>query len=156
ALRSDACSQSAGGSSIQHVTWRMAFVSPGVRGQFLQGSSVGRITRSTLRRRLALHLLYDRKRSVSSRADNETSALPGYSLLDRDRGVSEVCAEFLRGLLLALANPSPVNNQTVLISNTIDFDRPEGEFAEIHQKPPFESGLCACTDGSSSTPASDP
>ena len=54
--------------------------------------------------RLALHIVHHGKRSVSSRADYEPPALPGYSLFDRDWRVTELCSELLGRFLPALAN----------------------------------------------------
>src|ERR1700694_4581352 len=82
--------------------------------------------------RLEFHLVHHRKRSVSSRADYEALALPGYLFLDRDRGMSELLAEFFRGLLLALANPAAVNDDVTFIGNAINFDSTEVKFAEVH------------------------
>jgi hypothetical protein len=66
--------------------------------------------------RLEFHLVHHRKRSISSRADYEALALPGYLFLDRDRGTSELFAEFFRGLLLALANPAAVKELSRYLS----------------------------------------
>ncbi len=66
--------------------------------------------------RLEFHLVHHRKRSISSRADYEALALPGYLFLDRDRGMSELLAEFFRGLLLALANPAAVKELSRYLS----------------------------------------
>jgi hypothetical protein len=41
---------------------------------------------------------------------------PGYLFLDRDRGTSELLAEFFRGLLLALANPAAVKELSRYLS----------------------------------------
>src|SRR6266478_2497771 len=82
--------------------------------------------------RLEFHLVHHRKRSISSRADYEALALPGYLFLDRDRGTSELLAEFFRGLLLALANSAAVNDDVTFIGNVIDFDSTEVKFAEVH------------------------
>src|SRR6266851_5210111 len=82
--------------------------------------------------RLEFHLVHHRKRSVSSRADYEALALPGYLFLDRDRGMSELLAESFRGLLLALANPAAVNDDVTFIGNAINFDSTEVKFAEVH------------------------
>src|SRR5882724_3084074 len=82
--------------------------------------------------RLEFHLVHHRKRSISSRADYEALALPGYLFFDRDRGMSEFLAEFFRGLLLTLANPAAVNDDVTFIGNAINFDSTEVKFAEVH------------------------
>ena len=82
--------------------------------------------------RFEFHLVHHRKRSISSRADYEALALPGYLFLDRDRGVSELLAESFRGLLLALANPATVNDDVTFINNAINFYSTEVKFAEVH------------------------
>jgi len=46
----------------------------------------------------------------------------GISSLDRYRGVSELLAEFLRGLLPALANLAAVDNHIMFETNAINFD----------------------------------
>src|SRR5712692_216839 len=81
--------------------------------------------------RLEFHLVHHRKRSISSRADYEALAFPGYLFLDRERSMSELLAEFFRGLLLALANPAAVNDDVTFIGNVIDFDSTEVKFAEV-------------------------
>src|ERR1700732_2692443 len=86
--------------------------------------------------RLEFHLVHHRKRSISSRADYEPFALPGYLFLDRDRGMSELLAEFFRRLLLALANPAAVNDDVTFISSAINFDSTVVKFAEVHGKAP--------------------
>src|SRR6266851_7148338 len=82
--------------------------------------------------RLKFHLVHHRKRSISSRANHEALAIPGYLFLDRDRGMSELLAESFRGLLLALANPASVNDEVTFIGNAINFDSTEVKFAEVH------------------------
>jgi hypothetical protein len=84
--------------------------------------------------RLEFHLVHHRKRSISSRADYEALALPGYLFLDRNRGMSELLAESFRGLLLALANPAAVNDDVTFIGNAINFDSTEVKFAEVHSR----------------------
>src|SRR6266404_7220944 len=84
--------------------------------------------------RLEFHLVHHRKRSISSRADYEALAFPGYLFLDRERSMSELLAEFFRGLLLALANPAAVNDDVTFIGNAIDFDSTEVKFAEVHKR----------------------
>src|SRR6266851_4197332 len=71
---------------------------------------------------LGFHLVHYRKRAIVSRAYYEAFALPGYLLLDRDRSVSELPPEFLRGLLLALANLAPLDNYIVLVRNAVNGD----------------------------------
>ncbi len=73
---------------------------------------------------LAFHLVHHRKRFISSRADYEALALPGYLLLERYRGVSELLAEFLRGLLPALANLAAVDNHIMFVTNAINLIEP--------------------------------
>src|SRR5579864_3715569 len=82
--------------------------------------------------RLEFHLVHHRKRSISSGADYEALALPGYLFLDRNRGMSELLAESFRGLLPALANPAAVNDDLTFIGNAINFDSTEVKFAEVH------------------------
>jgi hypothetical protein len=84
--------------------------------------------------RLEFHLVHHRKRSISSRADYEALALPGYFFLDRDWGMSELLPESFRELFLALANPAAVNDDVTFISNAINFDSTEVKFAEVHGK----------------------
>jgi hypothetical protein len=75
--------------------------------------------------RLEFHLVHHRKRSISSRAYYEASALPGYLFFNRDRGVSELLAESFRGLLFARANPAAVNDDVTFMGNAINFDSTE-------------------------------
>jgi hypothetical protein len=82
--------------------------------------------------RLEFHFVHHRKRSISSRADYEAFALPGYLFRNRDRGMSELLAEFFRGLFLALANPAAVNDDVTFIGNAINLDSTEVKFAEVH------------------------
>src|SRR6266851_9782293 len=82
--------------------------------------------------RFTFHLVHHRKRSISSGADYEASALPGHLLLNRDRSVPELLAEFLGGLLLALANLAAVDDHVIFEGDTVDFDRTEVKFAEVH------------------------
>ena len=46
--------------------------------------------------------------------------------------MSELLAEFFRGLFLALANPAAVNDDVTFINNAINFDSTEVKFAEVH------------------------
>src|SRR5258708_17192700 len=50
--------------------------------------------------------------------------------------MSELLAEFFRGLLLALANPAAVNHDVTFIGNAINFDSTEVKFAEVHRESP--------------------
>src|SRR5216683_540718 len=86
--------------------------------------------------RFEFHLVHHRKRSISSRANHEALAIPGYLFLDRDRGMSELLAKSFRGLLLALANPASVNDDVTFIGNAINFDFTEVKFAEVHDGNP--------------------
>ena len=81
---------------------------------------------------LEFYLLHHGKRSISSGAEYEALALPGYRFLDRDRGMSELLAESFRGLLLAPANPAAVNDDVTFISNAINFNCTEVKLGEVH------------------------
>src|SRR6266571_7372767 len=87
---------------------------------------------------LALHVVHHRQGARSS-ADDQATALPGDLLFHGDRGVSELFAEFLRGLLLTLAHVPTVDHHVVLISNAVDSDRTKGKLLEAHTIPP---GYC--------------
>jgi hypothetical protein len=69
--------------------------------------------------RLEFHVVHHRKRSVSSRANHEVLAFPGYLFLDRERGMSELLAESFRGLLLGAAafRPAARSGRSQLGSN---------------------------------------
>src|SRR5713226_3661145 len=71
---------------------------------------------------LAFHLGHHRKRAISSRADYEAFALPGISSSTDTGAVSELLAEFLRGLFPALANLAAVDNHIMFETNAINFD----------------------------------
>jgi hypothetical protein len=45
--------------------------------------------------------------------------------------MSELLAEFLRGLLLALANPALVNDDVMFIGDAINFNSTELKFAKL-------------------------
>jgi len=95
----------------------MAFVPFGLDGKCLDSFVRGQNQQIDFSAaRLEFHLVHHRKRSISSRADYEALALPGYLFLDRDRGTSELLAEFFRGLLLALANPAAVKELSRYLS----------------------------------------
>src|SRR6266851_8721307 len=86
--------------------------------------------------RFEFHLVHHRKRSISSCANHEALAIPGYLFLDRDRGMSELLAKSFRRLLLALANPAAVDDEVTFIGNAINFDSTEVKFAEVHGEAP--------------------
>src|ERR1700739_4541914 len=87
-------------SPRQHVTWRMALVPLGWLASVSIASSVGKISRSTFRR--SASGLTSFHQSISARTDYEALALPGHFFLDRNRGMSELLAEFFRGFFLRL------------------------------------------------------
>src|SRR4029453_16987942 len=80
---------------------------------------------------LAAHILHHRQRSRPG-ADDQSAALPGDLLFHRNRCVSELIAEFLRGLLLPLSHLPAVDHHVVLIGHTVDPDRTKGKLLEAH------------------------
>ncbi len=78
-----------------------------------------------------LHVVHHRQGARSS-ADDQATALPGDLLFQGDRGVSELLAEFLRGLLPTFAHIRTVDHHVVLISNAVDSDRTKGKLLDAH------------------------
>src|ERR1039458_5152460 len=79
----------------------------------------------------SLQVLHDRQGAAAG-TDHEAPAFPRDLLFERERRVAEVLAEFLGRLLYALAHLSAVDYHVVVIGNTVDAERAEGERLEAH------------------------
>jgi hypothetical protein len=107
--------------------------SPGLVGKFLDSFVRGQNQQNDFSAaRLDFLLVHHRERPISSRANHEALAIPGYLFLDRERGMSELLAESFRGFLLALANRAVVNDYVTFVRNAINFDSTEVKFAEVY------------------------
>src|SRR4029453_2905523 len=84
---------------------------------------------------LAPHIVHPRQRSRPG-ADDQPAALPGDLLFHSNRCVSELIAEFLRGLLLPLSHLPAVDHHVVLIGHAVDPDRTKGTLLEAHTNLP--------------------
>jgi len=89
-------------------------------------SAVGRMTRSTLRRRASSRTSFIAGcRATGTGADHQSAASPGDVLADRQRGVPVRAAEpFGRGFL-ALADISAVDDRVVMVGYVVDSYRTE-------------------------------
>jgi hypothetical protein len=70
-------------------------------------------------------LLHHRQRAISTGADHQPAAPPGYAFRDRERGVPVRAAELPGGGLLALADLPAVDDQVVIVGHAVDSHRAE-------------------------------
>jgi hypothetical protein len=75
--------------------------------------------------------------AVRAGSDHEALAFPRYLFLDGQRRVAELLAEFLGGLLLALADFAAIDHDIVLVGAAVDLDGAESEFVEMHTRTPW-------------------
>ena len=98
--------------------------------------------------RFALHFFHHRQPSICSSADYQSSAFPGYVLLDGKRNMSKLVAELFGRFFLALADLAAVNHHVVVAGDAIDPDGTEGKLIEAHRCIPARSrALFRCDDG---------
>jgi hypothetical protein len=84
----------------------------------------------------AFHFLHDWQTAMGSGADDEPLAFPGDLFFEGQGRVAELIAEFLGRGFLAFADFSAVDDNVVLVGAVVDLDSAEGEFTEVHVRPP--------------------
>src|SRR5439155_7577072 len=81
---------------------------------------------------LRADLLHDRERALGSGAHHQSPAVPGDLLRERQRGVAEIVSISLRRFLAPLVDVSVVDDEVVVVVDTVDPDLPEVEPLEPH------------------------